>query len=82
MPTEFHTGHRNSGPRERLRHRTRLQQRNDFVLKFVAIHRSDEIDQAAFGTAGVEAGNQMTNANRQALEPLAKKACRAVAGTL
>ena len=82
MPTKFHTGHRNSGLRERLRHRTRLQERDDFVLEFAAIHGRDEINEAPLGTAGVEAGNQMTNANRQVPEPPLRKACRAVAGRL
>jgi hypothetical protein len=67
MPVDFHTGHRNSSLHERLRHRTGLQERNDFVLEFVAIHGRDKVDKVALGTAGVQPGNQMTNANRQSL---------------
>ena len=65
MPAEFHTGHRNSSLYERLRHGTRLQQRNDFALELVAVHRGDEIEEAALGTARIETGNEMTDANRQ-----------------
>jgi hypothetical protein len=50
---------------ERLRHWAWLQQANDFVLEFVAIHRGDEINQAALGTAAVECRNQMANPNGQ-----------------
>jgi hypothetical protein len=55
----------NSGLLERLRHWPRFQQRNDLILEFVAIHRREQIDQTALGTAGVETGNQMADANRQ-----------------
>lgn len=65
MPTDVHTGNRDSSLRKRLRHRTGLEECNDFVLEFAAIHGCDEIDKAALGTAGVETGNQMTNTNRQ-----------------
>jgi hypothetical protein len=65
MPVDLHASHGDPSLYERLRHRTRLQERNDLVIEFVAIHRRDEINEAPLGTAGVEACDQMTNANRQ-----------------
>jgi hypothetical protein len=65
MSAYFQAGHWNTGLRERLRHRPWLQKRNDLILKLIAIHRRDQIDQAALGTTGVEAGNQVADSNRQ-----------------
>jgi hypothetical protein len=68
MPPHFHTGHGNTGLRKRLRHRAWLQKRNDFIFKLIPIHRRDQIDQAALGTTGVEASNQMADSDRQGPE--------------
>jgi hypothetical protein len=65
IPADLKTGHRDPGLRQRLCQRTRLQQRNHFILELIAIHRRDQIDQAALGTTGVETGDQMADANRQ-----------------
>ena len=67
MPADLHTGHRDSRLLERLRHRPGFQERNDFILELVAIHRRDQIDQAALGTTGVETRDQMTDSDRQGL---------------
>ena len=48
-----------------LCHRSGLQQCDDLIIELIAIYRRNEIDQAALGTPGVEARNQMTNFNRQ-----------------
>jgi hypothetical protein len=69
---------RNSGFCERFRQRTRLEQRDNLVVKLVTVHACDQIDKAAFRTAGVEAWNQMTNADRQVLVA-AKEVFRVVA---
>jgi len=65
MAADFHTSYRNPSLRERLRHRPGLQQCDDLVRELIAIHCGDEIDQAALGTTGVEARNQMTDFDRQ-----------------
>ncbi len=65
MPGDSHTSNRNSSLSERQRHRTWLQQGDNFVVEFGAIHGADEIDKATLGAADIEACNQMTNANRQ-----------------
>ncbi len=70
MPDDVHTGDRNSSLRQRLCHWTGLEKRDHFILELVAIHRRDQIDQAALGATGVETCDQMTNSNRQDPEPL------------
>ena len=82
MPADLHTGHRDSSLLERPRHRPGFQERNDFILELVAIHRGDQIDQTALGATGVQTGDQMADANRQSPSTIAKTACRAPAGTL
>ena len=80
MPADLHTGHRHSNLREHLCHWPGLQQRDDFVLELVAIHRRDQIDQAALGTTGVETSDQMTDPDRQSSRTAARTERRAVAG--
>ena len=80
MPADLHTDHRDSGLRQRLCHRARLQQRNDFTFEVLAIHPRDQIDQAALGTTGfVETSNQVTDSDRQRSQTAAKTERHAVA---
>ncbi len=80
MSANLHTGHWDPSLRERLCHWAGLQQRNDFILELVAIHRRDQIDQAALGTSSVETRDQMTDSDRQSSRTAARTGRRAVAG--
>src|SRR5262249_50031074 len=80
MLADLHTGHGNASLGECPRHGTGLQESNDFIFKLVTVHRRDQIDQAALGTTGVEARDQMTDSDRQRSATTATTGPRVVAG--